>query len=120
MFSALADAVWHATRLTNADTDASFVVANNHDGTEGKAASTLDNFGYALNVDDTFVEFFTIFLAVTWFIITVTLWSIVTTAGTLTTGFVATGLVTTRSVATAAPRRFLLWLICHFTSTLKF
>jgi hypothetical protein len=124
MFSAFADAVRHTTSLTNADPNSSLVVANNHDGPEGKAAATLDNFGYALNIDDTFVEFFAIFLA--WFLVTVTLGSIVTTAGTVTTRFIAawfiaTGLVTaTRSVATAAPRRFLLWLICHFTSTLKF
>jgi hypothetical protein len=120
MVSALTDAVWHATRLTNANTHTSLVVANNYDGAEGKAATTLDNFSYALNIDDTFVEFFTIFLTVTRSVIAVTFGFIITTAGTFTTGFIATGLVTAWSVATAAPRRFLLWLICHFTSTLKF
>jgi hypothetical protein len=124
MVSALADAVRHAARLADADADAAFVVADNHDSAEGEATATLDNLRHALNIDDTFVEFFAVFLAITGFLVPVTLWTVITTTGALATGFIAARFVTTGftawSVATAATRRFFLWLICHFTSTLKF
>jgi hypothetical protein len=121
MVSALADAVRHATRLADADADAALVVANDHDGAEGEATATLDNLGDALNIDDTFVEFLAVFFTVARFLVTITLWTIITTTCAFASGLVATGFTTTAwSVATAATLRFLLWLICHFTSTLKF
>jgi hypothetical protein len=125
MVSTFADAIRHATRLANADADAAFVVADDHDGAKGEATATLDNLRDALNIDNTFVEFFAVFFA--GFLVTVTLWTVITaatcaiTTGFITTRFVATGFTTTAwSVATAATLRFFLWLICHFTSTLKF
>jgi hypothetical protein len=127
MVSAFADAVRHAARLADADTDAAFVVADDHDGAEGEATATFDNLRHALDIDDTLVEFFAVFFA--GLLVTITLLTVVTTTCAITAGFIAAGFITTRSVATrftawsvatAASRRFFLWLICHFTSTLKF
>jgi hypothetical protein len=121
MVSALADAVGHATRLADTDADAALVVANNHDCAEGEAAATLDNLRYALNIDDTFVEFFAFLFTVTGrTLVAVALGFIVTATCAFTTGFITARSIAAWSVATAATLRFLLWLICHFTSTLKF
>jgi uncharacterized MAPEG superfamily protein len=122
MVSTFADAVRHATRFADADTDAAFVVADDHDGAEGEATATLDNLRHALNIDDPFVEFFAVFFA--GFLLTITLWTVITATCALAAGFISARLIATGftacSVATAATLRFLLWLICHFTSTLKF
>jgi hypothetical protein len=119
MFSPLADAVRDTACFANAYTNTPLVIANNDDGAEGEATATLDYFGDALNIDNTFVEFFAIFFTITGFLVTITLRTVITTACALATGFIAAGLVATWSVAAPATLLFL-WLICHFSSTLKF
>src|SRR5690349_25008472 len=88
MVSTFADAIRHTTRLANADADAAFVVADDHDGAEGEATATLDNLRDALNIDNTFVEFFAILFTVTRFLVTITLWTIITTTCAFASGLV--------------------------------
>src|SRR5690349_20952886 len=72
-FRTLADAIRHSTGLANADTDTTLIVAYNHNRAEGEAATALDNFSDALNINDAFVKFFTVVVTLTfaaWFTFT--------------------------------------------------
>ncbi len=75
MVRTLTDAIRHATRLADAYTNAPLVIADDDHRAEGKAATTLDNFGNAFNIDNTLVQFLAFFIALTgraWF--TFALW----------------------------------------------
>jgi hypothetical protein len=43
--------------FANANTDLSFLIADDHDRTEAELFTTFDNLGYAADLDDTFLPF---------------------------------------------------------------
>src|SRR5690606_24833926 len=56
----LADAVRHAAGLADANADTPLTIADHNHGAEGEAATALDHFGDALDVDDALIQFFTL------------------------------------------------------------
>jgi hypothetical protein len=129
MFCAFADCIRHTTRFADAYAYTPFAITDDDNGTEGESTATLNHFRHALNIDDTFVEFFAVVLT-RGALVTVATWFVVAarTTGAIPTGFVATGFsapwtiattgtITARTIATAsitaAACRLFLWLVCH-------
>ena len=106
-FRTLADAVRNSARFADADADAAFVVAHNDYGTEGKAATALDNLGNALNINDAFVKLFFVFVAVT-ARFTVTARFVVATSRLFRAAS------TFRRTSTRPAKFYFLWLVSHF------
>src|SRR5690606_29747884 len=52
----LADAVRYLTALAVSDADTAVAVANDHDAAEGEPATALDHLGYAVDLDEPFLE----------------------------------------------------------------
>jgi hypothetical protein len=67
-FGSFTDGIGYATCFADAQTNTTFVVTNDHNGTKRKVKSTFDHCGNAGNVDYALIEFITLIFATAWFL----------------------------------------------------
>jgi hypothetical protein len=65
MLTSLPDRIRHSASLSCSDTNHSMIVAYDHNGTERKATTTLDYFGYTFDIEYALIEFFAV--GISWF-----------------------------------------------------